>query len=40
METISYKGRCNLKFATLPLEKFENFVANYNESTTKEINIE
>ena len=40
VETISYKGRCNLKFATLPLEKFENFVANYNESTTKEINIE
>ena len=39
VETISYKGRCNLKFATLPLEKFENFVANYNESTTKEINI-
>ena len=40
VETISYKGRCNLKFATLPLEKFENFVANYNESITKEINIE
>lgn len=40
VETISYKGRCNLKFATLSLEKFENFVANYNESTTKEINIE
>lgn len=40
VETISYKGRCNLKFATLPLEKFENFVANYNESTTKKINIE
>ena len=40
VETISYKGRCNLKFATLPLEKFENFVASYNESITKEINIE
>lgn len=40
IEVVCYKEDCNLKFATLPLEKFENFISNYKENTTKEINIE
>ena len=40
IEGVCYQEDCNLKFATLPLEKFENFVANYKENTTKEIKIE
>ena len=40
IEGVCYQEDCNLKFATLPLEKFENFVTNYKENTTKEIKIE
>lgn len=40
IEVVCYKEDCNLKFATLPLEKFENFISNYKENTAKEINIE
>lgn len=40
IEVVCNKEDCNLKFATLPLEKFENFISNYKENTTKEINIE
>lgn len=40
IEGVCYQEDCNLKFATLPLEKIENFVANYKENTTKEIKIE
>lgn len=40
IEVVCNKEDCNLKFATLPLEKFENFISNYKENTIKEINIE
>ena len=40
VEIISYQGKCNLMFATVSLEKFENWVNNYKEESSKEIRIE
>lgn len=40
IEARSYKGKCNLKFATLSLEKYENAFADYKEECTKDIKIE